>query len=573
MANLFVASVIAFCFIFSCIGMTAFEAYASAPSIALSKDSSKPGEEITVAYSGTDSKDWIGIYPKGEAPGPKPALRWCYAENGSGSVSLIAQSLTDAGKPLTPGDYTIYLCDNDGYNVLDHKDYSITGNTKPQGITVAEDRTVTILPGEYYDNKVSYNLYLGNSSGKLPGYTNIGNVKLINGKYVYKVGSNVVFPSEATHLYAYAVMNGTEMTDSASCKINDSTFYNSIAFGKKLYEFQIFTDIHIDRDGAIPIHDTHFKLALQDVLEHSPDSKGIITIGDNTNNGFEEQWQRFVSIRDSVLKDGLPKMYFTMGNHDRDMNGSYEQQVALFKKYTDSPAVYYSFKIENNTFIVLGSEKKGSTYMSQAQLDWLRLELEKAPKDSPVFVFLHEPIENTVSGSLSKLNPTIQDWWGFKQEDEVHKIVDPYANVMFFTGHTHWHFDNAQPMLYGGGKTANYFNAAAVAYLWDDNDQSVSGSQGYYVEVYDNGIFVRGRDFENSDWAPEAQFFIPLAQSPATSQPTDAGNTKAPSSPVPVPDTKDNGPSAIVVTVVILSVVILGVAVFVCMRFRKQKQG
>ena len=81
---------------------------------------------------------------------------------------------------------------------------------------------------------------------------------------------------------------------------------------------------------------------------------------------------------------------------------------------------------------------------------------------------------------------------------------------MFFTGHTHWHFNTTQPMLYGGGKTANYFNSAAVGYLWDDNDQYVDGSEGYYIEVYEKGLMVRGRDFVNGKWMPAAQFLIPM---------------------------------------------------------------
>lgn len=63
--DFFTAFVVVLCFIFSCAGMTAFEAYASTPSITLDKAIVGMGEEIVIRYNGTGSKDWIGIYADG----------------------------------------------------------------------------------------------------------------------------------------------------------------------------------------------------------------------------------------------------------------------------------------------------------------------------------------------------------------------------------------------------------------------------------------------------------------------------------------------------------------------------
>lgn len=507
----------AFVLIFSsllfCGGRTALEAAASAPSITLEKTSVQSGEEIVIRYSGTGARDWIGIYPDGVAPGPTPSLRWCYAENGTGQVSLPAESEVNANQPLSPGTYQIYLLQNDGYTILDRKDLTVSFDAAPYwpSISLSSGRTVRITPAEKYDASVSYELYLGTASGKLQGYTSLGTATLKNNQYTYTLGTCTVIPAEATHLYAYIKAGNTETQYFAACKISDPSFYNTPSMGNRLYGFQIFTDIHIN--DSVPLHATHFELALRDVLRNAPDSRAIVTIGDNTDNGLEAQWKRLNEIRASVLTDGTPAMYFAMGNHDRDYNGTYEAQVALFRNYTGMPGVYYTFEIEGNSFIVLGSERKGGfAYLSDTQLSWLRTQLEKASPDEPVFVFLHEPLKNTVSGSLAYLNPTIQDWYGVEQDEELRGILDAYPNVLLFTGHTHWHFNTTQPMLYGNGKTANYFNSASVGYLWNDADEEVIGSQGYYVEVYENGIYVRGRDFANSLWTPAAQYFIPLGQ-------------------------------------------------------------
>ena len=534
-AGLILAFAVILCFIFTSTVLTAFEASASAPSITLEKESVGMGEEIVVRYNGTGGKDWIGIYPDGEVPGPKPSLRWCYAQNGSGTVSLIAQSAVDANKFLPAGKYQIYLLQNDGYTVLDRKELTVTYNANDYlpSISFGAGRTVLLTPAKKYDANVSYELYLGTASGKLPGYSSLATVTLKNNKYSHTVGTCTVIPSAATHLYAYLKTGDVETNYYASCKI-PSSFYNTASFGSKLYEFQIFTDIHITDDNNY-IHSQHFRLALRDVLRNSPNSKAIITIGDNTDNGRETQWQNLFAIKNSVLTNGKPKLYFTMGNHDRDYNGNFASQVALFKKYTGMPGVYYSFQIESGTFIVLGSESKGGfANLSNTQLNWLETQLKSAPPDKPVFLFLHEPLKDTVSGSLTSLQQT---WYGVQQDAQLRKIVNPYPNVMFFTGHTHWHFNTTQPMLYGGGKTANYFNSASVGYLWNDEDREVTGSEGYYVEVYQNGIFVRGRDFANGLWTPATQYFVPL--SAASSTPAPATPTKKPTgmpaTPTPTP--------------------------------------
>ena len=125
----------AFVLIFSsllfCGGRTALEAAASAPSITLEKTSVQSGEEIVIRYSGTGARDWIGIYPDGVAPGPTPSLRWCYAENGTGQVSLPAESEVNANQPLSPGTYQIYLLQNDGYTILDRKDLTVSFDAAP----------------------------------------------------------------------------------------------------------------------------------------------------------------------------------------------------------------------------------------------------------------------------------------------------------------------------------------------------------------------------------------------------------------------------------------------------------
>ena len=50
-----------------------------------------------------------------------------------------------------------------------------------------------------------------------------------------------------------------------------------------------------------------------------------------------------------------------------------------------------------------------------------------------------------------------------------------------------------------------------------------SGSEGYLVDVYENGILLRGRDFAKGEWMPIATYWIDT-----TLQTVEAGTYKDP---------------------------------------------
>ena len=80
----------------------------AAPTFSIDRTVYGADDTITVTYNGTDTNDWTGIYPKGILPGSgQNSITWHYTV-GSGSVTFAASELGGAG------DYTVYLCDNDG---------------------------------------------------------------------------------------------------------------------------------------------------------------------------------------------------------------------------------------------------------------------------------------------------------------------------------------------------------------------------------------------------------------------------------------------------------------------------
>ena len=135
---------------------------ASADSALLSTDKAAytEGEAIMITAAGTGN-DWVGIYKNGETPGAAiQSIRWYYVAkdgNTSGKAKNIFESeytVRQDLKNLPAGEYTIFLCENDGYTVL-----------AQTGITINEKNTALVAPASaVYERN---NRFTGSADGKL----------------------------------------------------------------------------------------------------------------------------------------------------------------------------------------------------------------------------------------------------------------------------------------------------------------------------------------------------------------------------------------------------------------------
>jgi len=119
---------------------------------------------------------------------------------------------------------------------------------------------------------------------------------------------------------------------------------------------------------------------------------------------------------------------------------------------------------------------------------------------------MHQPLKDTVSGSSVE-----EGWWGIEDGELLSELLREYPQTVMFNGHTHWTMDS-ENCMYGGDGAAAIFNTASVGYLWSSYDvptgELLEGSQGYYVEIYEDRILVKGRDFTTGEWVSAAQFVL-----------------------------------------------------------------
>lgn len=309
-----------------------------------------------------------------------------------------------------------------------------------------------------------------------------------------------------------------------------------------LLTFQIITDTHVTAD---PTHEynLNFERALHDLAIHAQGSSGIMHIGDITDHGFAEEYEEVHRIL-GLYQAELPEIRYTLGNHDVGL-GHWESRLAMYTSRMGMPGPYHDHWIGGYHFIFLGTEEGLPTFcnLSDEQLRWLDSKLgesqergqspdqhqlngqasgEEAPREllkeqpaegqsmdrqamseRPVFLFLHQPLKDTVAGSLES-----QEWYGVTQDQDLRSILSKYPQTLLFTGHTHWELEVNNTMYPGNGEIANMFNAASVAYLWTNADEHKTGSQGFYVEVYRDRVLVRGRDFTTGSWIESAQYEV-----------------------------------------------------------------
>ena len=525
---------------------------ASADSALLSTDKAAytEGEAIMITAAGTGN-DWVGIYKNGEMPGAAiQSIRWYYVAkdgNTSGKAKNIFESeyiVRQDLKNLPAGEYTIFLCENDGYTVL-----------AQTGITINEKNTALVAPASAVyernnrftgsaDGKLtitaskdaipdSYAAFWGNAQGKLADYTSFPLIKAAGEVTTYTMVANTLIPNGADRILVYAA-RGKRLSETYATAMLPKGC-NEYDFGKPLYEFQVFSDIHLsDNPATAAIHNEHFTSALKQVKQLSPNSKGIMINGDIADNGTVRQYELY---QDLVEKAGfdLSQVRCAIGNHDFYGPGNDKQKLLTFLEYTnpDSKTIYFDEWIGGAHFIFLGSEKKGNglhAYLSDEQLNWFREKLaEKRDENRPIYVFLHQGLIDTVAGTYE-----YQGWHGIDRAEEFAAILKDYPEVILFSGHSHWEMNSASNMKERDENLPTIFNTASVAYLWSDAQATIEGAQGYFVKVYKDKVLVLGRDFDNEQWLASAQYLVQYgSESPVEPEKPDSSVSPEPQPTTP----------------------------------------
>jgi Icc protein len=288
--------------------------------------------------------------------------------------------------------------------------------------------------------------------------------------------------------------------------------------------FSVISDIHVGKWSK----KSQKKLtqALTDIHAAMPDSQALVVNGD-LGNGFPEDYETLGNIMKAI---DLPKnVFYTIGNHEYykawyDKYGAWnanrfpnnetvQASQARFLNFTRKTSLYDDAWVSGYHFVFLGSEayrqndpnNKEDAWLSDSQLNWLETTLKEEEQPlKPIFVFLHQPLPNTVAGSQTYLHQR-----GVVQADRLRAILIQHPQVVFFSGHTHRELKSDHTLV---TDTFTMVNSSSVYAPYDETntafDQKDQRSEGLDVEVFAEKVLIQGRDFTHQAWIPKARFEI-----------------------------------------------------------------
>ncbi len=374
------------------------------------------------------------------------------------------------------------------------------------------------LPENHMAKEVA--CYWGNGTDKLADYAGFGKVLVPEGANSVDVvlADNMIIPEGATEIRVYAENYLGVSEEFAIAPVRgDAGHFDG---GQEIMSFQIMSDTHITNTTNTSAE--HLKAFLRQVKAKDPDSKGIMIGGDVVNNGKEEEYEAFNTIWDGISSEvgGLPEKYMVIGNHEFWAEPTYEDTMNNFNDFSGNDNSYFYKEVDGYKFIFLATTELTATSatshtkatLGEEQIAWLKSMLEeKAKDDQPIFIFLHQPLGNTVAGTKNSNDSNAGAVTDFRA---VKEVLKDYPQAFMFTSHSHMDMNVPNTMVPANDEMCNVFDTAGLTFLmsthYTKGAMEKEGAQAYFVEVYKDKVFVRGRDIVADQWLPSAQYVVAL---------------------------------------------------------------
>ena len=243
----------------------------------------------------------------------------------------------------------------------------------------------------------------------------------------------------------------------------------------------VVSDIHVETNHPEPYES--LKGVLQGIKK-GENLDAVVYTGDNVMNGQVLENAFFYTAVRAVMP--AKKNFVITGNHDLgNGEGDYEQYRANFilnNKFVlgnDIDELYY-YKVVNGCYMIFMSSEAlcvNDYVISDEQMNWLKGVLDEAQAaNAPILVFNHHPIF------------LVRD----RDYREVAWLLQKYDNLVYFHGHYHNELVADSFYEWHGVDCINVPRAT-------ENSSYAPGS-GLVVEVYENEIVVRSRDFIKNEW-------------------------------------------------------------------------
>ena len=279
-------------------------------------------------------------------------------------------------------------------------------------------------------------------------------------------------------------------------------------YAKKLYSFGALSDVHIRHSTA----KDDFKKALTFLTrDYKVDFTCICgdLISGSADNPQTTELAEYKYYVDTYSPN--TPVYAIAGNHE---SWGTLAVADIIESYTGHP-LYYSFTQGDDVFIMLGIKQDAPAKLfANGELQWLYETLE-ANRNKRCFVFEHVRPDDVCGNAYGIYS---YDIWDGTEKTIFENLMRHYSNIILFHGHSHLKFN-----LQTKNNLANYDNifgchSVHIPSISVPRTGDVTGansrveiyadSEGYVVEVYENGIYLRGRDFAKGEFLPIASYWL-----------------------------------------------------------------
>ena len=245
----------------------------------------------------------------------------------------------------------------------------------------------------------------------------------------------------------------------------------------------VFSDVHMqsfEYSGYVEL-----AKSLRDAAGSAKPQDALVLVGDNTMNGQNTEYFMLYGLLSQYNR--AKNTLVAMGNHDLGLKDytaeeSIERHNFFLQSYTgiSTDKTYYAKEINGYTFIILGGEGPIlETYVSPEQRAFIAETLQTVEPGKPIFVFFHQQL----------------------YDKEIADMLKEHPNVFLFNGHLH------STLATWDEEGINRINLPGLHSHNDDD----TGGEGLQIEVYDDQVIMRGRNYMQGEWIDGQRYVYDLA--------------------------------------------------------------
>ncbi len=403
--------------------------------------------------------------------------------------------------------------------------YSFSGNESSRAGYAQGTITLNASAGTYY-------LYWADDTKALDGYDKLCEMTLSSaGSKTHTMVKRSAIPVDATKLIATTSTTDKTVANAAAVYNIPANKQWSHKSNVLNYRFASYSDIHIDGTyKKYEYAEEHWRDALDAAAAREADF--VITSGDHTENNNDYkgisayEWKAY----QRVLSESsfCNPVYEAIGNHEiwQDVSGGLND----FKKATgladsdgnSSSKPYYEKTINGDHFIFMAME--GGFYpdrtdeFTTAQLDWLEELLSQYSGDGHnIYIIEHSLFYKYGAGDRVDAEPyydiPLKESAG-TGNNRFKTILNTYKDAIFISGHTHIAFKEQYNFSDNNGTSAQMIHNSSVGGTRTvvngtlNRDYLRDRTEGYIVDVYDDGIVFNGANLYTNIYDPNCCYVV-----------------------------------------------------------------